>query len=676
MALPLFNEASFLTPYPRPRWADLVQQGNWEENGIVDRERALRMNERDLVNYVVGCRNESEQHRLPLEPYWDWYDQLFHLEAWDGDKHEWQTQVAIPEIRTKIRVAKSILKASLVDAPEFFKLFAYKLWEEPEVRMIQRWLKLVQEQSGMIDAYADALEEGLLYGSGCMALSVEDYMSFKPRMREPEPQQVQQWMQAAQWAVQNGQQPPPQPQPYLAAMPETRNKFVWKHKPIRDVYPDPFAECGDFYKGKYVVEYSEADEDLLEERARVGMYDSIEDIGDPVLSSYSRDLRTRPDNKTRTPRRRHGILEFQGDILDPGGKVVAREWVITVINERTVVRCAPNPLVTKKRRYIWTTPIRHRNRVWGDSLVDADAHVQVAVTNMLDLMIDSTTYAVLSAFWYDSSKADEPTPPDTISPGMIIPASGGVPIGKLDFNNRANEAWPIVKELLDWGGKSTQMGEFADGTPTSRGRPSAAEVTSKTAAAQQHLNNTMRDLERHDLEPALQLLMDYVVQFGGDTSDPRLSEILQEWGGPQALLDERYRLMLLTKDYKIKVHGISMMMGRDTLIQRLMQMQQLAMQLGIPMQNNIELFYMMLGSLGLEPGQVNLPPTPDDLRMSMMMAQMQAQQAAMAGGAGPGMGGASFQGSPSPMPSQAGQAPPTPQALMSQLQAGGPPMPG
>jgi hypothetical protein len=673
LAAPLLQDASFLTPYPRPRWAEYVERGDWADNGIVDRERAYRMNERDLVNYVVGCRDESEQHRAPLEPYWDWYDQLFHLEAWDDDKHQWQTQVAIPEIRTKIRVAKSILKASLVDSPEFFKLFSYKLWEEPDVRMIQRWLQLVQEQSGLVDAYADALEEGLLYGSGCMALSLEDFTSYKPRMQDPDPQQVQQWMQQAQWAAMNGQQPPPQPMPYMVASPETRSKFIWKYKPVRDVYPDPFSEGGDVYRGKYFVEYSEADRDILEERVRVGMYDSIDDIGEPTLSR-SRDVRNRYDNKTRTSRKRDGILEFQGDILDPEGKVVAREWQITVINERSVVCCAPNPLITKKRRYIWTTPIRHRNRVWGDSLVDADAHVQVAVTQMLDLMIDSAKYSVLSAFWYDTSKADEPTPPDTISPGMIVPASGGQPLGKIDFNSRANEAWPIVRELLDWGGKSTQLSEFADGSPTSRGRPSAAEVTSKTAASQQHLNNSMRDLERRDLEPALQLLMDYIVEFGGDTSDPRLSDILQEWGGPQALLDERYRLMLLTKDYKIRVHGISTMLGRDTLAQRIMQAMQLAMQFGIPLQNTIEIFYMMLGTLGIEPGQFNLPPTPDDYRMQQFMQQMQAQQAAMAGGAGPGMGGGPFQGAPSQMPSQAGQAPPTPQALMNQMQVGGPPM--
>lgn len=668
-----FQDASFLSPFPRPKWADYVEQGNWAESGIVDRERAARMNERDIVNFVVACRDESKQHRSPLEPYWDWYDCLFHLEAWDDDKAQWQTQVAIPEIRTKIRVAKSILKASLVDAPEFFKLFSYKLWEESDVRMIQRWLTHVQEQAGLIDAYADALEEGLLYGSGAMALSVEDFTSWKPRMREPEQQQIQQWMQAAQWAQQNGQQPPPPPQPYLAAMPETRSRFVWKYKSVRDMYPDPFAEGGDVYKGKYFVEYSEADRDILEERARVGMYDSIEDIGEPVLSRE--DSRKKIDLKTRTSRRRDGILEFQGDILDPDGNLVARDWMVTVVNERSVVRCAPNPLITKKKRYIWTTPLKHRNRVWGDSLVDADAHVQVAVTQMLDLMIDSTKYAVLNAFWYDSSKADEPTPPDTISPGMIIPASGGQPIGKLDFNSRANEAWPIVRDLLDWGGKSTQISEWADGSPTSRGRPSAAEVTGKTAAGQQHLNNMMRDLERHDLEPALQLTMDYVVQFGGDMTDPRLSEILQEWGGPQALLDERYRIALLTKDYKIKVHGISTMMGRDSLVPRLMQMQQLAMQMGIPLQNQIEMFYMGLASLGFEPAQMNLPSSPDELRMQLMMQQMQQQQMAMNGGAGPGVGGP-IQGGAPMMPSQAGSAPPTPQAVMNQVQAGGPPMPG
>lgn len=673
MAAPLLQDASLLSPFPRPRWADYVEQGNWAENGIVDREAAARVTERELVNYIVSCRDESEDHRAPLHVYWDWYDALFHLEAYDDDKQAWQTQVAIPEIRTKIRVAKSILKASLVDAPEFFKLFAYKLWEEPDVRMIQRWLQYAQQQAGLVDAYTDALEEGLLYGSGVMALSMEDYVSHKPRMQEPDQQAIQQWMQQAQWAMQTGQQPPPQPMPYMVAVPEARNKYVWKYKPIRDVYPDPFAECGDFYRGRYVVEYSEADEDVLWERAAVGMYDGIDDIGEPSRSHYHRDLRTRPDDKTRNGRKRHGILEFQGDIIIEG-KLIAREWMGTVVNERALVRCAPNPVVTKKRRYIWTTPIRRRNRVWGDALIDADAHVQVTVTKLLDLMIDSGSFSVLNAFNWDSSKSDEPQPPDSISPGMIIPSSNGPALTKIDFGSRANELWPIIQQLMDWGGKSTQISEWADGQPTSKGRPSAAEVTSKTAAGQQHLNNTMRDLERHDLERALQLQMDYIVQFGGDKDDPRLADLLQEWGGPQALLDERYRLMLLTKDYKIKVHGISTMLGHESLISRLMQAQQLAMQMGIPLQSQFEMYYMILGVLGFDPEQLKLPPSPDDLRMQMFMQAMQAQ-AAMQGGAGPGVGGP-IQGGAPMMPSQAGSAPPTPQAVMNQVQAGGPPMPG
>ena len=170
-------QASLLSPYPAPKWADFVQMGNWQELGIVDQERAAGLTEKDIISWVLNCREESASARKVLEPYWIYYEALYNLRTWDDDKQEWQSQIVVPEIRTKVRVILSMIQSGLLDAPEFFKTVNLGTpYDDEVVRFIQRLLDHHVQDSGFIDAMLGALEEGLLLGSGCAGLTIEDFV--------------------------------------------------------------------------------------------------------------------------------------------------------------------------------------------------------------------------------------------------------------------------------------------------------------------------------------------------------------------------------------------------------------------------------------------------------------------------------------------------------------------
>ncbi len=634
-------DAPLLMPNPAPRWADLVQQGNWMDIGIVDRERAARMSERDIINWVVACREESATARATLEPYWTYWEDLYNLRTWDRDKQEWQSQILIPEIRTKLRVAMSMIQSGLLDAPEFFKAVNLGMpFDDEAVRFIQRMMEIVQTDAGYVDAALGAIDQGLLLGSGCMGLSIEEYVDRRPHVQEPTPQEMQAWQMQAWQAQMMGMPPPPPPQPFVEAVPERRARFRWTMKDLWWQYPDPRAPH--YSVVKYHVEESEVDEDDIHERARAGVYDGVDDIGAPSgarQSRYAQQRRNDLADATRTQRRRHCVQEFTGNIYDGDGHCVAENWIVTVVNEKAIVRIGPNPLWRRKSRYAWVTPLPFRGRVWGRSLIDADAHIQVAYQNYLNLVLDSAKYETLKAFVWNSSKSDEPNAPDSIEPGRVYKGTDSSVLTPLQLGGaNINGIWPALNALLEWGGKSTQIGEWADGSPTSRGRPTKAEVLTKTSAGTSYVHNMVRDLERTFLEPSLEMTYEAVVQFGSDETDPRLGALLREYGGPQWFADPMARLALLDKNFRIKVGGISMIMSRETLTERMMQFIQTMGMMGmmIPPETMAQLPFIVLSGLGLTPEQIGYPTSPQAYQNLLMQIQM--QQAAQMGGGGPGGG--------------------------------------
>jgi hypothetical protein len=661
----------------------LVRQGDWKSLGIPSAEayaRAQSMTEEDIVQMVTAARQSSATARAPLERDWRRWEDLYHLRSFDGRKQGWQAQVSVPEMQTKIRVSLSMLQGVLLDAPKWFQAIdESKLYFEPEVRLLQHWLEIVAEQAKLVEALLSMWEEAFVIGTSFMRVSAEDYMESRPHVMPPDPMEVQAWQQQMQqWqmaAMQLGPQagaPPPPPRPYVAASSTERTKFECKWISAWCVYPDPYAP--DFYSGKFVIEESMVDEEDLLSRVRAGVYDSIDDIGEPISWDATRESRYRRTellDSRALRRRQHLVQTYLGNIYDKDGRIVAENWRIVVVNEKSIVAIGPNPNWRGQWPLICSTPIPYRGRPWGMALCDADSKVQEQLEKVLNLMIDDAMYAVLGVFLMDETKCDEPSMPEDIWPGKVYRGREEF-IKKLQFQTQINSLWPLYSKLEAIGQSSTQISEFVDGSPSSRGRPTATEVQSKTSAGTAYLHNVARRLEENDAERALNLLKEMILQYGSDTSDPRLSHLLERFGGPGAAAffqDDVTRFQTLDVPAKIQVRGISMMMSRQDVMQRLMQLMSLGQQLGIPPPNMLKIFYTAVSTLGFDPEQLDLPESPE--AMAELQQQMMAQ--AQAAGAGQGAGSAA-QGAPEPVSTNAGQPPPSSDALMAQAQAQGAPM--
>jgi hypothetical protein len=448
----------------------------------------------------------------------------------------------------------------------------------------------------------------------------------------------------AQQMMQMGMAPE---QPQVMAGPEERWEVTYGNCTAWFMYPDPWAY--DFYDS-WCVEESEIDESLMQERNTAGLYDALDDVGGGVRirqgEFQSRWQRLELAESQASGRNRHLCTEYVGDIHDTNGKLVCKNWVVTILNERAIVRIGPNPSWKGTSRYIWSNPIPYPGRPWGRPMMESVAEMQEEQSGLFNLMLDDAKYAVMSAFLLNDADAYEPGEYDTIEPGKIYRGKDQF-ISKLQFPTSIGHIWPVMQFMQGLDDKSSQISEFVDGTPTSRGRPSAAEVQSKSSSGSIYLHNLARRLEENDVERALQITADLLMQFGDEGGDPRISSIMEDFGGA-IMADPVTRMMMLDIPYRVEARGLSMVANREQMSNKIMQMMQTMMQMGVQPQTLVPVAYAYLTMNGMRPEQIGLPAEPEEY---MQMLQALPQEAPGASG-GPentgGQAGPGGQGQPMP----------------------------
>ena len=663
------QEAGLLSPFPAEAWEQQVTDYDPSQIGIVDPELAATVTAQDIVDQVLERREESRRSRegqgLPYD--WNRWEDLYYFRWRDPQKESWQSDLCVPEVYNRIRQTLALLRSSLSGPKRFFALLKErKIGEDDAVlRFIADWLELTLESSNYHQASFAVLEEALLLGSGCLKITLEDEIRSRPRVVQrplyPDPQMAfMMQLQGMQTVA-----------PEINAAPERRRKIMCRKVPLRRAYPDPWA--GSSKEFGYFVEDSYAPEETLKERLAAGVYDSLEDLGEPERMREdgtgnpweSRDYQD-------STRRRHLITEYTGNIYTRDGKIVAKNWIVTIGNDRALLRLRNNPVWSGRTRYVWCTPVPCEGRVWGRSTVEASAEFQEEMSDLINLMLDDARYSIIPTFAVNVNKAEEPFDATNIHPGKVWRGYSSDFLQKVPFASQLNNIWPLMQQLERLGDKSSPVTEWASGMPTARGRASATEATQKTNAAMGFIGDLAGELEMDYVEPALSTIFEYILQFGDDSGDPRLAELMQEWGGPPALQDDLYRYELLGKTpFKIQVKGISMLAQREQLVPRVMQTIGLMQQLMFPPWDIAPAVYLIIAAQGFSPEQFGLPPSAEDYAAYL---QMQMQQQQLGGAAGVG-GGVPMGAAPEPPPTGSG-APPSPDATMDQVQAQSAPMPG
>ena len=624
-------------PFAVPNWADLKGAGSALPAGVIDAEAAAALTSDEVVNQIRLAKAESAKLRLPLEDGWRLYEAAYFSQYSHTDREAWQSRLEIPEVTNKIRAAVAQMSGSLLEADDWFSVFERgTVTDSRVVELVEKWLSLEVKNTDFINHYSKLFEDAFLYGTGWLAFGFEEYIDYRPRtVTKPLYADPQAAMQANMQGL-----------PLSETVVETdaiaRGRNVLRNVSPWDVYPDPFATT--FSDAKYVLEETMVDEYDIYAGRTAGMYDFEGELGSPMgmsdaaLSSATPSAWARRQSPT-TKRKRHLVTTYYGCLYDAAGEMVCKNFKVVLADYKTVLSIGPNPLWNGEFPYICSTPLDHREMLWGRSLVETDALIQAEMTGLTNLMLDDIRYSVLAAFVMDPSKSEEPIDIDSVEPGRVYRGRDGM-IQKLSFTSQSSAAWPILQHLQQIGDTSTGITEFVQGRPTSRGRPSATEINQKSSAGQAYLSTIARGSERNDVERGLNLLYQHIIQFGSDDGDPDMIAILDGFGGTQLLNDPVARFEILDQPVGIEVGGISKVLSRESTNVKLQEVLAAGEGMGLPPNQKASILYAMISNLGLDPAQLGWPATEEEYQAMLQQMQVSTDAQNENGGPPAGTGGA------------------------------------
>src|SRR5580765_177226 len=668
---------------PVPGWMALKQES--QQPGmppsipgmIADPETIIsKLTDSKIMQQTSSDVDESRNARQDREADWRSSADLYNNIGDDSGKAPWQARVFIPQIHAKIEMARSLVKSSLLQNPNWFTLEKLPAWtpETADVKFIEHVCRVVLDMADFIDQYMMALEEGFLYGTGCLKLTWEQWMERSPELQDVPIYQDPQQMQQAQMMGQ------PTTRPTIVSQPRPRSCLRAYQVPVWNIYPDPFHQ--DYRRGRYMVEELLVDQEEIEDNIKLGAYnclDDIKDIGEPCGTTYEFERRQREGRQSmigrRGPRKQHLLQIRYGNFYDDDGSMLVENWVSIVANKKKVIALDSNPSWTGKRPYILTTPLPMRGSPWGREIIYAAKPLQVVLNAIYNLMIDSTTLGVIPACTVNKNKLDPDEDFDSLTPGAVYHVTGDGAIQPLKIATTPSEAMPMIQSFEAKIDQSTMMYGTLAGEPPLKGRSTATQYRGEVSQGRSAASILAHGLQKRDLEPAVQLAYENILQYLSDISDPKLQEVFSAFMGPSSFLDEWNRYKLLNAKFQVRARGISNQMEKEDQLQKLMQLSTTAQMLQMPFDVQGKIFFRTAEDMMIDPRELNAPA--DEAEWQAFTQRMMAQQQATGGGQGAGAGGARGASPEPPTPPTGPPGPPGGQQIANQVTAStGPPAVG
>lgn len=190
--------------------------------------------------------------------------------------------------------------------------------------------------------------------------------------------------------------------------------------PANDYYPDPTGE------GLFEIHTSEMDFHVAKERAEAGIYDldAINRVEEDFVRALDkrRRPRERGQEETQKPdfRRRIVIDEYWGTMLDAQGKVVERNILTAVANDKWLIRPPEaNPFWHGESPFVASPLTRVPLSVWHRALFDDASRLNVAINELFSLGLDGGIASVWGVRQLRINDLEDPRD-----------VSGGIPQGK------------------------------------------------------------------------------------------------------------------------------------------------------------------------------------------------------------------------------------------------------
>ena len=339
-------------------------------------------------------------------------------------------------------------------------------------------------------------------------------------------------------------------------------------------------------RGLYRIRKVEMDRDRLEEFAKqknskgkpLYNLDQIEMLTKSWLND-ERDARSsitghgKEQTSNRVPLTLH---EFYGSIIGPGGKVMARNALTVLADEKVVIRGPePNPFWHQRDWVVFSPLVSVPLSVYGRTYAEDFGEIGDTFTKLTNLILDAVALSSMKVFAV--------VPEMLKNPGQL---AGGVHPGKVfelaegytpqDFMHAIDmgalgsdtvQVWQMLKsEMTEAAGvNEIGLGQFA---PNSR--TSATEVSETTRSSSALVRSVAQTFEQRFIEPTLNLNWKVGIQ-----NVKKSDRVLAAAAGPEmfeAILANRKRIA--QRPITFQARGISNLIQKSQKLRALLQLLQ------------------------------------------------------------------------------------------------------
>lgn len=340
---------------------------------------AGKFTDADIVKYVLACRDEaSDAKQTRMRQNEENYD-TFHMRHDFSHKKPGQSKEILSKQRMAVAQITSFFQQALADLGEWWRVVPKNVEDEGNMPLsaeeIQKLTNYELEKANFYSHVGNAVQSGLL--GSLIITKTAGKLAPKPRF-------VVKKKDKGKKAV--------------TVIEDKTWELVMSIVPQENFYPDPIH-------GRNLYDVEEMFLDLHSVRAQAEgddpMYDmsAVNQLSAAMRDDYEEQQRIQRETNQDTTNEgvipRVKLTEFWGDVVDGSGNLIYENVVITIANEKFIIRKpTPNPLWHQKRPYTVAPLTEVANSVWHYALMDAPTKHSRALTELYNLILDSTMKAV------------------------------------------------------------------------------------------------------------------------------------------------------------------------------------------------------------------------------------------------------------------------------------------
>jgi hypothetical protein len=529
---------------------------------------ARKKSPEEWVKDLQELKEHADRSRYLAWNRWNEAWRVYNNQYDFSGKAKWQAKNFVPKLSMTVEMAASLVRRAMMDANEWFRFEGTNEVNKPMAPLLEKMAYYYLDLLRFVDAFVPPMKGGL----------VGSLIVVKPHLA-----------------------------PYTLAdeSPDDLEKRERGEKVDREVregpaitvsYPDPYNIWLDGSgRDLFIIEEEEMDMSVAYDLADMGVLD-----GD-VLKKIQEDW-TESEKEAQTARRKQQTVDaarpsyrtelklthFWGSLPQKMGRWAIRNGHFVMANDKYIIRSPmDNPYSHRQKPYVVGSPFRRPFSVYNKGLIEDVVGLQRAMTELLNLTLDSALFAGIKAFEVDLDQIEDPQ--------QIL---NGIYPGKVFTGRKGDKSQPMVRDI-EIGGvsrdvaevyrlldsefqNSTAVTEFISGAVGAQQNRTATEVVSKQQQGMGIFGEMARNIEGTVLEPMLEQIAHLIVEFHEDFTDPATAKIL----GPELSIEmmlaapdqrlEKFR----PDDIRVRADGISSLINRTQEIEKVNALLQSIGQLG------------------------------------------------------------------------------------------------